>query len=271
MSDIAVSPVTPATPLEPDTSKPSLAGSQSKTERTRKKLDLNQNKRGAFSVLLGTLSKAKKEDKQRNASEAAQKRALLEKRLHAKLARETTSVRRAEQAKRDRQAAFRKEEELAMKENLIRHRHRQLPNLARFLLCTDRIDTDLSSFTPSEILVSLQPPRRQTSAGGPASLQRRTVVDSTIFYLPSKSLPWQEQLIAKRCEMVKEAIEQEWQNWTEEKKKGMTEVENLKKQAEDLTKELPPIEDEEMDLKEDAEVPSKDNTTAPSKAGENGE
>lgn len=39
-------------------------------ERVRRKLDLNTNSRGAFGQLLGTLSKAKKEDKQRNASEA---------------------------------------------------------------------------------------------------------------------------------------------------------------------------------------------------------
>jgi len=39
-------------------------------ERVRRKLDLNANSRGAFGQLLGTLSRAKKEDKLRNASEA---------------------------------------------------------------------------------------------------------------------------------------------------------------------------------------------------------
>jgi hypothetical protein len=39
-------------------------------ERVRRKLDLNANSRGAFGQLLGTLSKAKKEDKLRSASEA---------------------------------------------------------------------------------------------------------------------------------------------------------------------------------------------------------
>ncbi len=39
-------------------------------ERVRRKLDLNTNSRGAFGQLLGTLSKAKKEDKLRSASEA---------------------------------------------------------------------------------------------------------------------------------------------------------------------------------------------------------
>lgn len=49
----------------------------------------------------------------------AQRRQLIEKRLHAKLTKETTSVRRAEQSKKDRIAASRKEEEMAQKENLV--------------------------------------------------------------------------------------------------------------------------------------------------------
>lgn len=67
----------PETPLEPDTptaapaqAEGEASATQARPERTRRKLDLNQNRRGAFSVLLGTLSKAKTEDKQRNASEA---------------------------------------------------------------------------------------------------------------------------------------------------------------------------------------------------------
>ncbi|KAG9054042.1 hypothetical protein FS842_006380 [Serendipita sp. 407] len=119
MSDIAASPV--QTPLEVEESGPAAppAAPQPRAERTRRKLDLTQNKRGAFSVLMGTLNRAKKEDKERNASEAAQKRVLLEKRLHAKLARQTMSADRATQSKRERAAATKKEEELALKENLV--------------------------------------------------------------------------------------------------------------------------------------------------------
>lgn len=40
------------------------------TQRVRRKLDLSANSRGAFGQLLGTLSKAKREDKLRNASES---------------------------------------------------------------------------------------------------------------------------------------------------------------------------------------------------------
>jgi hypothetical protein len=67
----SVSPSTPVTPLDADVSaEPTASAPAPKPERVRRKLDLNQGKRGAFSVLMGTLSKAKKEDKQRNASEA---------------------------------------------------------------------------------------------------------------------------------------------------------------------------------------------------------
>lgn len=261
MSDIAVSPTSPITPPDanvaagPTASAPAPAPAP-RRERVRRKLDLNQGKRGAFSVLMGTLSKAKKEDKQRNASEAAQKRALLEKRLHAKLARETTSVRRAEQSKRDRIAASRKEEELASKEKLLRHRYDHLPQLTNFLLSSDRIDTDLSSLSSQEILAVLQPPRKF------GTLHQRAAVDSTIFYLPAKLLPWQEELIAKRAALVKEATQKEWNEWVEERTKGLAEVENLKKQAEELSKVLQASEEED-EVKIDADMKVDEDGVAP--------
>ncbi|KIM26934.1 hypothetical protein M408DRAFT_330303 [Serendipita vermifera MAFF 305830] len=259
MSDIALSPKSPATPLDADASTsaaPIASAATSRPDRVRKKLDLSQGKRGAFSVLMGTLSKAKKEDKQRNASEAAQKRVLLEKRLHAKLARETTSVRRAEQSKRDKITASKKEEDLATKEKLVRHRYNQLPHLAGFLLSSDRIDTDLSSLSPHEVLRTLQPPRKSGTPHQQAS------VDSTIFYLPVKFLPWQEELIAKRSALVKDAVQKEWAEWKEERIRGLEEVEALKKQAEELAKILPTNEDDE-DLRADAEMKVDDVASGP--------
>ena len=68
-----LSPSSPTKPLDADASTsatPTASAQNSRPERVRRKLDLSQGKRGAFSVLMGTLSKAKKEDKQRNASEA---------------------------------------------------------------------------------------------------------------------------------------------------------------------------------------------------------
>jgi predicted nucleic acid-binding Zn-ribbon protein len=52
-------------------------------------------------------------------------------------------------------------------------------------------------------------------------------------------------LIAKRVGLVKEGLEKEWESWKEERKKGEEEVSNLKRQAEELSKELP-VDEEEM-------------------------
>lgn len=62
--------------------------------------------------------------------------------------------------------------------------------------------------------------------------------------------------------LVKEAVEKEWTEWTEEKIKSLAEVENLKKQAEDLAKVLPASEEEddkieaEMHVDEDVVIPA---------------
>lgn len=91
-----------------------------------------------FGLVLGTLNKAKIEDKERNASEAvrpfivvlfapniplvwqAKKRQLIEQRLQSKLRKETDSVRRAEEAKKSKNTANRKEEDLQCKDSIVR-------------------------------------------------------------------------------------------------------------------------------------------------------
>ena len=90
-----------------------------------------------FGILVGTLNKAKIEDKERSASEAvgkyfcfvrwrlshwilqAKKRQLIDQRLQAKLKKETDSVRRAEEAKKDKTTANRKEEDLQLKDSVV--------------------------------------------------------------------------------------------------------------------------------------------------------
>lgn len=53
--------------------------------------------------------------------------------------------------------------------------------------------------------------------------------------------------------MVKEGLEKEWESWVEEKKKGLEDVANLKRQAEELSKELPPVDEVEMKDAEEKE------------------
>lgn len=50
----------------------------------------------------------------------ARKRQLIEQRLQDKLRKETDSVRRAEEAKKDKTTANRKEEELQLKDSMVR-------------------------------------------------------------------------------------------------------------------------------------------------------
>ena len=52
--------------------------------------------------------------------EQARKRQLIEQRLQDKLRKETDSVRRAEEAKKDKNVANRKEEELQLKDSIVR-------------------------------------------------------------------------------------------------------------------------------------------------------
>ena len=110
--------------------------------KKRPRLDLTiehrERKRGKsmFGLLVGTLNKAKTEDQARNASEAvrwsfssaytplltsvqAKKRQLIDKRLQDRLRKETDSVRRAEEVKKDKHTANRKEEEIQLKNTIV--------------------------------------------------------------------------------------------------------------------------------------------------------
>ncbi|OJA12152.1 hypothetical protein AZE42_10544 [Rhizopogon vesiculosus] len=90
--------------------------SQPARKRPRIDLGISERKRGKsmFGIVLGTLNKAKIEDKERNASEA-----MIDQCLEAKLRKETDSVRRTEETKKGRNAANRKEEDLQLKDSIV--------------------------------------------------------------------------------------------------------------------------------------------------------
>lgn len=137
----------------------------------------------------------------------------------------------------------------------VRHRYNHLPQLAKFLLSSDRIDTDISSLSPQDVLKALQPPRKFGTS------QQHAAIDSTVFYLPAKLLPWQEELISKRSALVKDAAEKEWAEWVEERTRGLEEVERLKKQAEELAKVVPDNDEEDSKADGDMKV-DEDNVTS---------
>ncbi|EJD08252.1 uncharacterized protein FOMMEDRAFT_74921 [Fomitiporia mediterranea MF3/22] len=176
-----------------------------------------ERKRGKsmFGVLVNTLNKAKAEDKERSASEAAKKRMLIEQRLQSKLKKETDIVRQIEEAKKDKITASRKEEDLQLKDSIHKFRRSHLTLLSNFLLTEDVIpptDTDseefnLSTFVPKR---SHPPP---------------------LYYLPAVLLPRQEAFLTKRRTQVKEAVEKEWEQFKTDRTTSIEEITTMRKKV----------------------------------------
>ncbi|KAK7449629.1 hypothetical protein VKT23_013104 [Stygiomarasmius scandens] len=237
------------TPTEP-------AAMAATSSKSRPKLDLSETKtagsrerrRGKtmFGLVLGTLNKAKIEDKERNASEAAKKRQMIEQRLQIKLRKETDSVRRAEEAKKDKTAANRKEEELQLKDSIYKLRRTRLPLLANFLCTSDKIPADDSDDTSPSNPDPLAPPPRSHPP--------------PLYYLPAVLTPAQETFIKKRKEQVSEAAEKEWNLFREERSAGIIEIHQLRQRVadEDARKKSDLVKDSE-DADGDMEVDNSNN------------
>jgi len=184
-----------------------------------------------FGLLVGTLNKAKTEDKQRSATDAAKKRQMIEQRLQDKLKKETDSVRRAEEAKKEKQISNRKEEELQLKDSIHKLRRTRLPLLSNFLLTSDVFSTD-SETSPAVTANPLAPPPRTRVA--------------PLYYLPAILTSEQEAFLAKRKEEVKGAVENEWESFHQERTAGIEEIGGLRKrvQEEEARKKADTAEDE---------------------------
>jgi len=137
---------------------------------------------------------------------------LIDKRLQDRLRKETDTVRRAEEAKKDKHTANRKEEETQLKNSIVSrigtpfdvgklkatcdfHQHRlrrsRLPILANFLITSDIIPSDDSSPPPSHKIV-LEPLRSHPPP---------------LYYLPAILTPSQEAFIAKRkAEVIRHIV-----------------------------------------------------------------
>ncbi|PFH50441.1 hypothetical protein AMATHDRAFT_60981 [Amanita thiersii Skay4041] len=208
----------PRSPIEPTTATSSSTKKRPRLDLTDATGDNRDRKRGKsmFGILLGTLNKAKSEDKERSASEAAKKRQLIEQRLQNKLKKETDSVRRAEEAKRDKTSANRKEEDLQLKDSIYKLRRTRLPILANFLLTSDNISSDDSPPSDSN---SLAPPPRTHPP--------------PLYYLPAILTPEQEAFITRRKSEVQEAAEKEWHQFKDERTTGVTEINSLRQRVAD--------------------------------------
>ncbi|KAB5593773.1 hypothetical protein CTheo_2742 [Ceratobasidium theobromae] len=210
--------------------------------------------RSVFGMVLGTLKKAKDEDKVRASTETAKRRAEVEGRLARELTRRKDQVRMESESKKQRSKAHQREEDIAFKDSMIRHRQTTLPGLANFLLTTDNIPSDFT-FDPSAVsepgdtdtnmadantkenaprgkqvsqFIPL-PPRSRSTPSGPGA---RTD-GPPIYFLPAVLLPQQKAFLERRQLETKRLLAAEEEAWKIERQKGLEEIQTLKQSAEE--------------------------------------
>ncbi|PPQ97712.1 hypothetical protein CVT26_001902 [Gymnopilus dilepis] len=258
-------------PTEPPQENENGTATNNEVRKQRPRLDLSgalggasgkERKRGKsmFGILVGTLNKAKIEDKERNASDAAKKRQLIEQRLQAKLRKETDSVRRAEDAKKDKTLANRKEEDLQIKDSIYKLRRTRLPLLANFLLTSDVIPSEDSpppsdSTTPDLAKILTPPPRSHPPP---------------LYYLPAVLTPAQEAFLNKRKAEVAEAAEKEWELFREERAAGIEEIKQLRQRVAEEEARRKSEKSQEDKEEQDAEMTAQDEPPSATGDGEGG-
>ncbi|KAH9833439.1 uncharacterized protein C8Q71DRAFT_712788 [Rhodofomes roseus] len=240
-----------------------------KTGRKRPRIDMateaGQRKRGKsmFALALGTLTKAKNEDRQRGQSDAAKKRQEIEQRLQDKLRKETDSVRRAEEAKKDKTASNRKEEELQLKDSIYKLRRTRLPLLANFLLTSDNIP-DIPLTDPPSLPEPPQDPDNTNLAAATARASKAPALAGPprshpppLYYLPVILTPAQEAFLKQRKEEVKAAAEAEWSAFAAERSAGITEIARLRERVvEEASRSKGSKPQEDVELSDATAAPS---------------
>lgn len=227
--------------------------------KKRPRIDMNteprKKGRSVFGMVLGTLKKAKDEDKVRASTETAKRRAEVEERLARELTRRKDQVRMESESKKQRSKAHQREEDVALKDSMIRQRQSTLPALSNFLLTTDNIPSDFT-FDPSAVAEpgdtdinmadgptkenapprgkqSSQflplPPRSRNAPSGPGA----RVDGPPIYFLPAVLLPQQKAFLEKRQFETKRLLAAEEEAWKVERQKGLEEIQTLKQSAQE--------------------------------------
>ncbi|KAG8926238.1 hypothetical protein FRC02_009048 [Tulasnella sp. 418] len=253
MSDRAASPIQTDKP----TAENGAPDSTNMNPKKRPRLDLEveprkKGKRSVFGQVFGTLKRAKDEDKLRNASDAAKKRQEIDSRILSKITQDQKEVRRVEEAKKDRSTATRKEEDLAIKDGIVRLRQNVIPRLAGFLLTTDVIPrTSASSRSPS-------PFRDDQPTSTVLNHPPKTKQPPALYYLPAKLTLSQEKFLEKQKESTHKVLEEEKKEWIADRTKGVEEITELRKKAEEYFEQrkrdkdsAAPGGEEDVEMKDD--------------------
>ncbi|KAG8898337.1 hypothetical protein FRC00_002967, partial [Tulasnella sp. 408] len=105
-------------PVTQSNSEPAAGPSGKKRPGQEKKPEPAKKSRSLFSQVYGTLKQKAKQESASEPTEAVKKRREIDARIYGKINRDVNLVRRQEEAKRDRHSALRKEEELAIKDDV---------------------------------------------------------------------------------------------------------------------------------------------------------
>ncbi|KAG9097990.1 hypothetical protein FS749_004951 [Ceratobasidium sp. UAMH 11750] len=263
LGDADVAPTAPEDKMDTNDSLP----------KKRPRIDMNaeprKKGRSVFGMVLGTLKKAKDEDKARASTETAKRRAEVEERLARELNRRKDQVRMESESKKQRTKANQREEDLALKDSMIRQRQTTLPALANFLLTTDHIPSDFT-FDPSATAVPESgdvdtnmadtrenaqpapltgkqlsqflplPPRSRNAPSGPGA---RTD-GPPVYFLPAVLLPNQKAFLEKRQMETKRLLAAEEEAWKVERAKGLEEIQTLRQSAQEAQQAARKAEDD---------------------------
>jgi len=211
-------PDTPSEAAPPIRKRPKLdlSGFTDATGSIRKAAGGERRKgKSIFGVALGTLNKAKVEERLRMSSEAAKKRQEIDARLQAKLAREQDIIRKQDGSRKDRIAALRKQEDLSIKDSILKHRYLALPHLSSYLSTSDVVPSDVEmdeDHSPSKPLDFVPKPSHPPA----------------LYYLPKILTPSQEAFVARRRKHAEQRVAEEKEEWETERRKGLEEVRALK-------------------------------------------
>ncbi|KIY44326.1 hypothetical protein FISHEDRAFT_51698, partial [Fistulina hepatica ATCC 64428] len=185
--------------------------------------------KGIFGMMLGTLKEAQTEDQRRSAAAGAQRRKEKEITIQSRLRKDVDSSRRADEIRRNKTTANRKEEDIQLQDSIHKFRRRRMPSLANFLCTSDNIpsakideDTEMDGATP------LQKTDDRSSV---AILNQHMPLRShppPLYYLPKILTPEQARFLDRRkAEMIR-AVEGEWDEFAAQRFAAVSEIDKLR-------------------------------------------
>ncbi|KAG8949401.1 hypothetical protein FRC04_008636 [Tulasnella sp. 424] len=262
MAEVEVQPPTNDAPGAPAQSKSEPAADLSSKKRPaqEKAAEPQKKRRSVFAQVFGTLKKAKEEDAIDNTNDAVRKRREIDARIYGKINRDVNLVRKQDEAKRDRQSASRKEEELAIKDEVMKFRQNCFPRLAGFLVTSDDIppDTDEIKEPEPERIPSPSPDDVPGAFGPKKPLTHPPPLKQppALYFLPAILTPAQKKFLDAQKTTVREILAEEQKEWGATKKVGLDEVQQLRKHAEEAM--APVKEKQEDNRRKDGEARKRD-------------